>query len=90
MNKNLNVLDIADNIKKNSKPRFLNKVFKKIILDKFSGLKNGFIKISDSDQIFHVGDENSTLRCEISMNSDEFLCFYRIWRALRSLRTHML
>ena len=45
MNKNLNVLDIADNIKKNSKPRFLNKVFKKIILDKFSGLKNGFIKI---------------------------------------------
>tara|TARA_B000000557_G_scaffold5601_2_gene4552 strand:- start:1608 stop:2870 length:1263 start_codon:yes stop_codon:yes gene_type:complete len=75
MNKNLNVLDIADNIKKNSKPRFLNKVFKKIILDKFSGLKNGFIKISDSDQIFHVGDKNSTLRCEISINSDEFYVF---------------
>tara|TARA_Y100001935_G_C17304670_1_gene511489 strand:- start:887 stop:2155 length:1269 start_codon:yes stop_codon:yes gene_type:complete len=75
MNKNFNVLDIADSIKKNSKPHFLNKVFKKIILNKFSNLKNGFIEISDSKKTFKVGCEKSTLKCNISIKSDEFYVF---------------
>ena len=38
MDKKLSVTGIADNLKSNKKPKFLTKIFRKLVLNKFSSM----------------------------------------------------
>ena len=51
MENSLDVKNIVKNIEDKSKPSFLNNIFKKIIIKKFSNIKKGYIKLTDKDKV---------------------------------------
>ena len=72
MNKKLSVTGIADNLKSNKKPKFLTKIFKKLVLNKFNNMKHGYIHIKDTQKEYKIGNDKSDLRVNLEITSDEF------------------
>ena len=72
MDKKLSVTGIADNLKSNKKPKFLTKIFKKLVLKKFSSMKHGYILLKDTQKEFKIGNDKSDLRVNLEITSDEF------------------
>ena len=72
MDKKLSVTGIADNLKSNKKPKFLTKIFKKLVLKKFSSMKHGYILLKDTQKEFKIGNDKSELRVNLEITSDEF------------------
>ena len=72
MDKKLSVTGIADNLKSNKKPKFLTKIFKKLVLKKFSSMKHGYIQLKDTQKEFKIGNDKSDLRVNLEITSDEF------------------
>ena len=56
MKKKLSITGIADNIKSNKKPKFLTKIFRKLVLNKFSSMKHGYIYLKDTQKEFKIGN----------------------------------
>ena len=72
MDKKASVLGIADGIKSNRKSKFLVKLFKKIVMKKFFTLKHGYIILKDNSKEYKIGNENSELKVNLEISSDEF------------------
>lgn len=72
MDKKLSVTGIADNLKSNKKPKFLTKIFRKLVLNKFNNMKHGYIHIKDNQKEYKIGNDNSDLRVNLEITSDEF------------------
>ena len=72
MDKKASVLGIADGIKSNRKSKFLVKLFKKIVMKKFFTLKHGYIILKDNSKEYKIGNENSELKVNLEILSDEF------------------
>ena len=72
MDKKLSVTGIADNLKSNKKPKFLTKIFRKLVLNKFNNMKHGYIHIKDTQKEYKIGNDNSDLRVNLEITSDEF------------------
>ena len=72
MDKKASVLGIADGIKSNRKSKFLVKLFKKIVMKKFFTLKHGYIILKDNSREYKIGNENSELKVNLEISSDEF------------------
>ena len=72
MNKKLSVTGIADNLKSNKKPKFLTKIFRKLVLNKFNNMKHGYIHIKDTQKEYKIGNDKSDLRVNLEITSDEF------------------
>ena len=72
MDKKLSVTGIADNLKSNKKPKFLTKIFRKLVLNKFSSMKHGYIYLKDTQKEFKIGNDKSDLRVNLEITSDEF------------------
>ena len=72
MDKKLSVTGIADNLKSNKKPKFLTKIFRKLVLNKFNNMKHGYIHIKDTQKEYKIGNDKSDLRVNLEITSDEF------------------
>ena len=72
MDKKLSVTGIADNLKSNKKPKFLTKIFRKLVLKKFNNMKHGYIHIKDTQKEYKIGNDKSDLRVNLEITSDEF------------------
>jgi len=72
MDKKLSVTGIADNLKSNKKPKFLTKIFRKMVLKKFNNMKHGYIHIKDTQKEYKIGNDKSDLRVNLEITSDEF------------------
>ena len=72
MDKKLSVTGIADNLKSNKKPKFLTKIFRKLVLKKFKNMKHGYIHIKDTKKEYKIGNDKSDLRVNLEITSDEF------------------
>ena len=72
MNKKLSITGIADNLKSNKKPKFLTKIFRKLVLNKFNNMKHGYIHIKDTQKEYKIGNDKSDLRVNLEITSDEF------------------
>ena len=72
MNKKLSVTGIADNLKSNKKSKLLTKIFKKLVLGKFTSMKHGFIHLKDNNEEYFIGNKNSDLSVDLEITSDEF------------------
>jgi len=72
MDKKLSVTGIADNLKSNKKPKFLTKIFRKMVLNKFNNMKHGYIHIKDTQKEYKIGNDKSDLRVNLEITSDEF------------------
>ena len=72
MDKKLSVTGIADNLKSNKKPKFLTKIFRRLVLNKFNNMKHGYIHIKDNQKEYKIGNDNSDLRVNLEITSDEF------------------
>ena len=72
MDKKLSVTGIADNLKSNKKPKFLTKIFRKLVLNKFNKMKHGYIHIKDTQKEYKIGNDKSDLRVNLEITSDEF------------------
>lgn len=71
MDKNLNIRNIASNLRK-SENSILDNFFRKQFLKKISILKNGYIVLETKNETFKIGNPKDDLKCNFKVNDDSF------------------